>query len=81
MKSFGYILFWILILRAILSWFSQGNNPMEYIMYQLTEPLLYPIRKLIPSMGGLDLSVLVLFVILNFLNILIGSFIPVWQVL
>ncbi|CAM3532962.1 YggT family protein [Paraphotobacterium marinum] len=80
-KSFGYILFWILILRAILSWFSQGNNPMEYIMYQLTEPLLYPIRKLIPSMGGLDLSVLVLFVILNFLNILIGSFIPVWQVL
>lgn len=73
LKAAGGLLFWVLILRAILSWVSQGNNPMEYVMTQLTEPLLAPIRKIIPPMGGLDLSVLFLFIALQFLNYVIGD--------
>lgn len=66
------MLFWILIIRAILSWFSQGYNPMEAMLYQLTEPLLEPIRRVIPPLGGLDLSVLVVIILLQFLRVLIG---------
>lgn len=68
------IIFWILILRAILSWVSQGNNPMELVMMQLTEPFLAPIRRLIPPMGGLDLSVLIAILAIQFIRILLGDF-------
>lgn len=67
------LVFWILILRAILSWVSQGNNPIELVMYQLTEPFLAPIRKVLPPMGGLDLSVLVAIIALQFIRLLIGD--------
>ncbi|MFW8590530.1 YggT family protein [Glaciecola sp. 2405UD65-10] len=67
------LVFWILILRAILSWVSQGNNPIELVMYQLTEPFLAPIRKILPPMGGLDLSVLVAIIALQFIRLLIGD--------
>ena len=62
-----YLLFAVLILRAILSWISQGNNPIEYLAIQLTEPILSPIRKIIPPIAGLDLSMLVLILGLQFL--------------
>lgn len=68
------LLFWVLIIRAIMSWFSQGRNPMELVLMQLTEPLLAPVRKVIPPMGGLDLSVLIVLVALQFLQILLQSF-------
>ncbi|MFM2482491.1 YggT family protein [Celerinatantimonas sp. YJH-8] len=80
-KQAGSLLFWILIIRAILSWVSQGRSPIEYVFMQLTEPFLAPIRRIIPVMGGLDLSVLALFIILNFLNILLSSYIPYWRVM
>ena len=67
------LIFWILIIRAILSWVSQGGNPMELVMHQLTEPFLAPIRKVIPPMGGLDLSVLIAILALQFIRILIGD--------
>ncbi|GIU32298.1 membrane protein [Shewanella colwelliana] len=77
-KQAGVLLFWMLILRAILSWVSQGHNPIEMVMGQLTEPLLAPIRRILPPMGGLDLSLLVMMVILNFINILLAQYVPFW---
>ena len=65
------LVFWVLILRAILSWISQGQNPVEHVLYQLTEPFLAPIRKIIPPIGGLELSVLVAIVALQFIQILL----------
>ncbi|WP_319783270.1 YggT family protein [Oceanisphaera sp. IT1-181] len=72
-KKIGTMLFWVLIIRALLSWVSQGNNPVEYLMFQLTEPLLAPIRRIIPAMGGIDLSMLVFFIILQVLNFLMSD--------
>ncbi len=78
-KQAGGLMFWVLILRAILSWISQGRSPIEYVFYQLTEPMLGPIRRVIPVMGGLDLSVLALFILLQFANYLIGDLVgPIW---
>ncbi|WP_354625392.1 YggT family protein [Psychromonas sp. MME2] len=67
------LLFWVLILRAILSWISRGHNPIEAVMIQLTEPLLAPVRRFIPPMGGLDLSMLVVLLGLQFLEMLIND--------
>lgn len=64
------LVFWVLIIRAILSWVSQGYNPIEAIFHQLTEPMLRPIRKIIPPISGLDLSILILIIGLQFLQIL-----------
>ncbi|MFT5676466.1 MAG: YggT family protein [Paraglaciecola sp.] len=64
---------WVLILRAIMSWVSQGANPMQLVLTQLTEPMLAPIRKRMPDMGGLDLSVMVVILLLIFLQKLLGD--------
>ncbi len=78
-KAAGGLLFWVLLIRAILSWVSQGRSPIEYVFHQLTEPMLAPIRRIIPVMGGFDLSVLVLFIVLQFANFLMGDGIgPIW---
>ncbi|WP_070964562.1 YggT family protein [Vibrio sonorensis] len=78
-KAAGKLLFWVLLLRAILSWVSQGRSPIEYVFHQLTEPMLAPVRKILPAMGGFDLSVLVLFIALQFINFLVGDLIgPIW---
>ena len=82
LKQAGSLLFWILVVRAILSWVSQGRNPIDYVLLQLTEPLLAPIRRIIPPLGGLDLSVLVLFLVLQALNVFLstsGWFGMIWQ--
>ncbi|WP_423185840.1 YggT family protein [Alishewanella sp. d11] len=74
MKETLSLIFWVLLIRAIMSWFSQGRNPMEYVFQQLTEPFLAPIRRILPPMGGLDLSVLVALIALKFIEILLGGF-------
>lgn len=71
-ESFQLVM-WVLIIRAILSWVSQGYNPMEQVLHQLTEPFLGPIRRVIPPMGGLDLSVMFAIIALVFLQKLVGD--------
>lgn len=77
-KKAGMLLFWILIIRAIMSWISQGQNPIEYVFMQLTEPMLAPIRRVIPAMGGLDFSLMVVLIGLNFINLFLYDLIPLW---
>jgi len=67
------LLFWVLIIRAVLSWISKGHNPIEAVMIQLTEPLLAPVRRFMPSMGGLDLSMLVVLLGLQFVEVLVND--------
>lgn len=52
-----------LIIMVIVSWIAPGSNqPAIHLVYQITEPVIAPIRKVIPPMGGLDFSVLVLLI-------------------
>ena len=63
-------LYWYVILaRVLMSWINPNpNNPIVDAIYRLTEPVLAPIRKMLPSMGGFDLSPLIVFFILMFLQ-------------
>ncbi|WDE10670.1 YggT family protein [Thalassomonas haliotis] len=81
LKQTGVLLFIIMLVMALMSWVVQGYNPTQVIFHQLTKPFLRPIRRIIPSIGGLDLSVLVAFLLLNVINIVIGGAIPVWRML
>ena len=55
--------FFAILAMIILSWVAPGsNNPAVYLLYQLTEPVMAPFRKLLPSMGGLDLSPILVFI-------------------
>ncbi|OSN08241.1 YggT family protein [Lonsdalea iberica] len=69
-KSAGYLVFWMVIIRSLMSWISQGRSPVDYLLYQLTEPLMAPIRRILPAMGGLDFSAMVVILILYLLNYL-----------
>ena len=58
---------WVAILaRVIISWLPMGSqsHPMVGIIYQITEPILAPIRRLIPRIGMLDLTPMIAIAIL-----------------
>lgn len=59
-KTFGQILFFTTLIRALMSWVTQGNHPLDYMIAQITEPVLATIRKILPKTGMLDFSVMVL---------------------
>jgi YggT family protein len=73
------IYFWIIIAAVILSWlmaFSivNGYNPVvrqvRIALARLTEPVLAPIRKLLPDLGGLDISPVIVLIALQFVRYL-----------
>lgn len=73
LKTIGLLIFWVLMLMAIMSWISRGRSPVEFVLMQLADPLLRPIRKLLPSMGGIDFSPMVLVLLLYAVNMGIGE--------
>jgi len=65
--------FVLIIARVIVSWFAkQSQHPLIPLIYQLTEPVLRPIGKLLPPMGGVDLSPLFALIALRALLLLLG---------
>ena len=74
LRTILYIYLFIIIVQVIISWLNPNvYNPITTIMYQISEPILKPIRQFIPSSGGLDFSPLVALIIINLLMILIIS--------
>jgi YggT family protein len=59
----------IVLVAVILSWIRlDRRHPLAAIVYGLTEPVLAPIRQVLPPMGGLDLSPMVLLIGLQILK-------------
>jgi YggT family protein len=68
------IYFWSVIAVVVVSWIAPGSNhPAIQLVAQITEPVMRPVRNLIPSMGGLDLSPIIVFLILNVLQVVIDN--------
>jgi YggT family protein len=75
---------WLLIASAILSWliaFNVINTRNQFVsavaefLYRITEPVLSPIRNRLPSMGGLDISPVIVILIILFLQRIIAYYI------
>ena len=75
---------YILIASAVLSWLVAFNvvnvrNPIVVqigeVLYRLTEPVLRPIRNLLPNLGGIDISPIILILLLLFISRLLHEFV------
>jgi YggT family protein len=74
------MMFWLIIILAILSWVSPGYNPNTEIFNQITRPILAPFQRMIPPMGGLDLSPLAAIVAIKLFQIVVvGSIVQLAQ--
>ena len=78
------IYIWILIASAVLSWLVAFNvvntrNPLVgnigEFLYRITEPALRPIRNLLPNLGGIDISPIILLLIIFFIQRVIERYI------
>ena len=66
------IFFFALIVSVILSWVAPGShNPAAHLVHQICEPLLSPIRRFLPNLGGLDISPIFAFIALILLDMLV----------
>ncbi len=74
---------WVVVIGVVLSWLVHfrvvnTTNPFVYrvgeFVYRITEPALRPIRNVLPNMGGIDISAIVLIIALLFLRNLIFEF-------
>lgn len=61
---------WLTLIMALLSWVNP-RSPAMAILLQLTAPLLNPLRRVVPTLGGIDLSPLVLLVIVEVLLMIV----------
>ncbi len=61
---------WIIIIRALLSWVNPDPyNPIVRFLAAVTDPVLAPIRRRLPYLGGLDVSPIIVILILYFLRL------------
>lgn len=74
------IYFWILIAMVVMSWLTGFNiinrqndivRQISYALYRLTEPVLAPIRRFLPDLGGLDISPVIAIIALQFIRYLV----------
>ena len=73
---------WVVIISAILSWLVAFNvvnttNRVVYMigdfLWRITEPALRPIRRILPNLGGIDISPVVLILVLCFAKMVLGN--------
>ncbi len=64
------IYFFALLGMIILSWVAPGSrHPAIYLLYQITEPVMAPFRQALPPMGGMDFSPILVFILINVIQI------------
>lgn len=61
--------------RAVLSWLPMGhNNPITSFLFNITEPILMPVRRIIPRLGLLDISPMIAMLVLQLIARVIQRF-------
>jgi len=79
-----WIYMWIIVAAAIFSWLvafhvvntrNQAIAMIGEFLYRATEPVLRPIRNLLPNLGGIDISPVILFLIIIFIRYVIAPYV------
>lgn len=66
------VYFWSLIIMIVSSWIAPGSgHPALVLINQIVEPLMQPFRKILPPMGGLDLSPILVFLVIQVLEVVV----------
>lgn len=61
----------VILVRVVLSWFPPGGGALDTVRnwtIRITEPVLGPVRRVLPGMGGLDLSPVLVLIVLNLIS-------------
>ena len=67
------IIFYSVIVMIVVSFLApQSSNPAVEFIWELTEPVMAPLRRILPPMGGLDFSPIILFIALNVIRVSLG---------
>lgn len=73
------IFWWSILISIIASFVAPGNtHPVLLLVHQITEPLLAPARRLLPSMGGLDFSPILVFLLLGVIERILPDLFSMW---
>jgi YggT family protein len=69
------VLSWAILIRVLLSWIPNldRGNPLVQLLAQITDPVLEPARRIIPPIGGMDLSPIVVLLLLRLLQQVLTS--------
>ena len=66
------LLFFAILASIVLSWLApQTKHPGAYLLHQLTEPVMSPVRRMLPNLGGLDFSPILVFIMINLVDMLV----------
>lgn len=85
LSSIVDVLWWFIIISVVMSWLVAFNvinlhNQFVYGIYTsingIVEPMLRPIRRLMPDLGGIDLSPILVLILLSFLSVFIRYDLP-----
>jgi YggT family protein len=77
-QNFVSVLFTILyvaiIVRSLMSWFNPSpENPLVRLVYEITEPIMAPLRKIVPRIGMIDITPIVAIVLLQLIESLLSQ--------
>jgi len=73
------IVMFVIIARAVLSWVSPDPyNPIVRMINQISEPILFPIRRWVPYLGGIDLSPIIALLAIYFLQTFLVQSLQHW---
>lgn len=68
-----YIFFFAILIQVLMSWVAPMGNPLTGVLHRITNPLMRPARKVIPVIGGFDISPIPVMIVLQLLIILIAT--------
>ncbi len=72
------LFFFVILIKIILSWVAPQNyNPMTVLLHTMAEPILRPFRRIVPAIGGFDISPIFAIVLLKAAEIVLQSYRPV----
>ena len=72
-SAFLYILLIAIVARALLSWFPiSRDNPFVRLVHQITDPLIEPVRRVMPRTGMIDLSPMVVVIVIWLMLLVVG---------
>ena len=72
--TFLRIMAYLIIARALTSWFPDSrNHPIVQILYQITDPILVPLSRIVPRIGMIDISPMIAVIVLFILAEAFGA--------
>ena len=72
-SAFLYVLLIAIVARALLSWFPiSRDNPFVRLVHQITDPLIEPVRRVMPRTGMIDLSPMVVVIVIWLMILVVG---------